>query len=347
MRLNWRGVLGIALSAGFLYWTLHDISWVDVRAHLQRSNLWLLIVSAFVATLIFPLRAIRWRIILEPVVPDVRYGPAWRATCIGMMVNNVWPARIGEIARAYAIVQEEPRLTFSASFASLAVDRLFDTVVVLLLIVVALFDPALSTVGEDVSRRLTQSLGIVTIVAFGVFVLLYLLVFFPGAVLRWYEMIARQVAPRFEERGREMLVAFASGLSVLRSPRRFAVVFFWSLLHWIVSALSFWIAFEAVGIDATFYAALLVQGVIVVAVALPQAPGFFGVFEAAARWVLGSVYGIGADQAVTWAFGYHLLSFIPVTVIGGWYFVRMGLKLGQIRRETEAAAMPDEARASP
>ena len=142
-----------------------------------------------------------------------------------------------------------------------------------------------------------------------------------------------------------MLVAFASGLSVLRSPSRFASVFAWTLAHWLVNALAFWIAFKAVGIEASFFAALLVQGVIVISVALPQAPGFFGVFEAAARWTLVSVYAIGADRAITWAIGFHLLSFIPITVIGGWYFVRMGLHIGQIRSETQAPAVPDEARA--
>jgi hypothetical protein len=142
-----------------------------------------------------------------------------------------------------------------------------------------------------------------------------------------------------------MLVAFASGLSVLRSPSRFASVFLWTLAHWLVNALAFWIAFKAVGIEASYFAALLVQGVIVISVALPQAPGFFGVFEAAAKWTLVSVYAIGADRAITWAIGFHLLSFIPITAIGGWYFVRMGLRLGQIRSETQGPAVPGEARA--
>lgn len=345
MRVNWRGVLGIALSAGFLYWALHDIKWADVRMHLERSNLWLLIASALCATIIFPLRAIRWQIILQPVIPDVKYGPLWRATCIGMMVNNVWPARIGELARAYAITREERRLSFSAAFASLAVDRVFDTVIVILLLVVSLFDPALPSASAEVSRRLTQTLVVVSIAGAAVLAVLYLLVFLPGVVISWYELVTRRVAPRFEARGREMLVAFASGLSVLRSPSRFVAVFLWTLAHWVVSALSFWIAFEAVGINASFYTALLVQGVIVISVALPQAPGFFGVFEAAARWTLVSVYAVGAERAITWAIGYHLLSFIPITIIGGWYFVRMGLHMGQIRSETEGSAVPDEARA--
>jgi hypothetical protein len=345
MRMNWRGVLGIALSAAFLYWALHDIDPAEVMRHLRQSNLWLLLASAACATLMFPLRAIRWRVILEPVLPDVRFGPLWRAVCIGMMVNNVVPARVGELARAYALTREERRLPFSASFASLAVDRVFDAVVVMLLMVLALLDPALPSASPDVSRRLTHTLGLGSIFAAAALSTLYLLVFFPDAMLRWYERFTRRVAPRFEARGREMLVAFASGLSVLRSPSRFASVFAWTTAHWLVSALAFWIGFKAVGIEASYFAALLVQGVIVVGVAIPQAPGFFGVFEAAARWTLVSVYAVAADRAITWAIGYHLLSFIPITLIGGWYFVRLGLHLGEIRSETQRAAAPDEARA--
>jgi uncharacterized protein (TIRG00374 family) len=345
--MNWRGALGIVLSAAFLYWALHDIDPAEVMAHLRQSNIWLLLASAACATLMFPLRALRWRVILQPVLPDVRLGPLWRSVCIGMMVNNVVPARVGEFARAYALTREERRLPFSASFASLAVDRVFDAVVVMLLLVVALFDPALSSASPEVSRRLTHTLGIGSIAAAAVLAGLYLLVFLPETVIRVYERLTRRVAPRFEARGREMLVAFASGLSVLRSPSRFASVFLWTLAHWLVSAFAFWIGFRAVGIEASFFAALLVQGVIVVGVAIPQAPGFFGVFEAAARWTLVSVYAIPADQAITWAIGYHLLSFIPITLIGGWYFVRLGLHLGEIRSETQDAGTPREVRASP
>jgi uncharacterized protein (TIRG00374 family) len=345
MRLTWRGALGILLSAAFLYWALHDIDPAEVMAHLRRSNIALLIVSALCATLTFPLRAFRWRVILRPVLPDVRLGPLWRSVCIGMMINNVVPARVGELARAYAITREERRLPFSAAFASLAVDRVFDAVIVMLLLVVALLDPALPSSSAEVSQRLKHTLGLGTLFAGVALGGLYLLVFLPETVIDWYERFTRRVAPRFEARGREILAAFASGLSVLRSPGRFASVFLWTLAHWMVSALAFWIGFRAVGIEASYFAALLVQGVIVVGVAIPQAPGFFGVFEAAARWTLVSVYAVPADQAITWAIGYHLLSFIPITLIGGWYFIRMGMHLADIQRETQDAAAPDEARA--
>ena len=63
--------------------------------------------------------------------------------------------------------------------------------------------------------------------------------------------------------------------------------------------------------------------------AAPQAPGFFGVFELAGKEGLG-LYGIQPDAAVTWALGFHVLSYLPITVIGAWYFLRAGLSMGEI-----------------
>jgi uncharacterized protein (TIRG00374 family) len=152
----------------------------------------------------------------------------------------------------------------------------------------------------------------------------------------WYQRFARRLAPRFEERGKDVLLTFASGLSVLRSPRRFVAVLGWTTLHWVVNALAWWIACEAVGIDVPFSAMFVLQGLIAIGVAIPSAPGFFGVFEALGREGLG-LYGVDPTLAVTWAIGFHLLSFIPITLIGGYYFVRLGLHFRDLGTATERA----------
>lgn len=346
MQINWRAVLGIVLSAGFLWWALHDVDPGEVLERIRRANIGLLALSVVLATAIFPLRALRWRVILEPVIHHPPLGPLWRATTIGMMVNNVVPARVGEIARAYALTREVPRLPFSASFASLVVDRVFDAVIVMLLLVVALLDPALADTSPEVSSRLTHTLSLGTVFAAMLLGALYALVFFPAVMLRWFEALTRRVAPRFEERGRAMLQAFAQGLSVLRSPGRFVAVFLWTLAHWMLNAFAFWVAFRAFGIEVSYFAALLVQSVIVVGVAIPQAPGFFGVFEAAAKWTLVSVYAVSADAAITWAIGFHILSFIPITLIGAYYFVRLGLHVGELKQQAGDGGEPPAARAT-
>jgi uncharacterized protein (TIRG00374 family) len=336
MKFGWRGALGILLSVLLLAFTLRGVDFGDVAEALRASSIPLFILSAVVGTAIFPLRARRWKTILSPIDDHIAFGPLWRSTAIGMMVNNVVPARAGELARAFALTRECPAIPFSASFASLAVDRLFDALVVLSLMLLAMLDPRFprgqTVAGQPVSYWVTAGALFAGLVLLAV----YLIVFFPQRIVSWYQRVAHRLAPRFEERGTDVLLKFASGLSVLRSPRRFVAVLAWTIVHWIVNALAWWIACEAVGIDVPFSAMFVLQGLIAIGVAIPSAPGFFGVFEALGREGLG-LYGVDPTLAVTWAIGFHLLSFIPITLIGGYYFARLGLHFRDLGTATERA----------
>src|SRR5262245_21048127 len=135
MKLGWRGALGLVLSVALLAWTLRGVHVSEVWESLRQSNLALFILSAATATLIFPVRAWRWRYILEPMAPRLPLGMLWRATAIGMMINNTVPARAGEIARAYALARETPKVRFPAALASLVIDRVFDAIVLIVLLV--------------------------------------------------------------------------------------------------------------------------------------------------------------------------------------------------------------------
>ena len=329
MRIGWRGALGVVLSAAFLYFAFRGIEWDKVAVNVRQANLPLLALSAIAATCIFPLRARRWKPILEPIDPDVPFSRLWSATAIGMMINNVVPARAGEFARAYALSRSTPKVPFPAAFASLAVDRLFDAVVVFGLMFGAMLDPAFPHGVEFGGRPLAEYAAIGVALILLVLVAMYGLILFPGRVLSLYELVARRLVPRLEARGRDALLGLANGLSVLRTPRHFAAVLWWTILHWLTNAFAFWLAFRAVGIAAPFSAALFLQGIIAVGVAVPQAPGFFGAFEGFGKVGLG-VYGVPADQAITWAIGFHFLSYVPITVIGSWYFVRAGLSMGDL-----------------
>lgn len=93
-------MIGIALSVSLLVWTLRGVSLAAVWHELATSNLPLFIASATCATLLFPIRALKWRTILEPVAPDLPFGPLWRSVAIGMMVNNLVPARASRGSRS-------------------------------------------------------------------------------------------------------------------------------------------------------------------------------------------------------------------------------------------------------
>ncbi|AHG90506.1 Lysylphosphatidylglycerol synthetase/glycosyltransferase AglD [Gemmatirosa kalamazoonensis] len=341
MKLDWRSALGIVLSAALLWWTLKDESLTGIWGALRGANVWWFLVASAVCMLIFPLRALRWQVILEPVAGRLPYGPLWRATCIGMMVNNVVPYRAGELARAFALTREVPNISFATVLASLAVDRVFDAVVLLLLTFAPLLDPAFPWNASAHALPIgaiarTALVGVVVLLA-----LLYALVFFPNRLIRLFELATRRVAPGIERRGAEALAAFAEGLGVLRHPGRFVAVFMWTLVHWIVQVASIWIGFFALGIRVPFGAALLLNGVSSFASVLPAAPGFFGQFELSSKLSL-RVYGVRDTLAVGWALGYHVLTFIPITIVGAVYFARLGFSL----RELTASGERDEPRAA-
>ncbi|HVD61508.1 MAG TPA: lysylphosphatidylglycerol synthase transmembrane domain-containing protein [Gemmatimonadaceae bacterium] len=334
MKFNWKSAVGILLSVALLIWTLRGVSIGEVWAELERSNLLLFFLAATAATLIFPLRAIRWKIILAPVQPGIPIGPLWRSIAIGMMVNNLVPARAGEIARAYALTKET-KISFASSLASLAVDRLFDMVVLLGLGVAAVFSPDFprgATVGGQSLGHLARGSVVLVIALVGA---LYMLAIFPSQLVRAFEIFARRVSPTVEERGKNALLKFSAGLSVLKSPTRFALVLFWTIVHWLMNAFAFWLGFRAVGIQLGFMPALFLQLLIGIGVALPSAPGFFGVFEKLATVGL-AIYGIAATAATSWAIGFHILSFIPITVIGIYYFSRLGLSFRELRTTAES-----------
>jgi glycosyltransferase 2 family protein len=336
LRPGWRAALGAVLSAALIYWTLHGISPTEIAHRLANADPLLFLAATFCATVIFALRARRWQTILEPVAGELPLGALWRATAIGMMVNNVIPARAGEIARAYALTRETP-VPFATSLASLAVDRLFDAIVLILLAALSLLDPVLSSSDTLAGRPLSEFAFGAGLVVFLLLVGLYALVFFPTQLLRLFELFARRVSPTIEERGRRVLHTFMQGLSVLRSPGRFAAVLGWTLAHWLVNAVGFWLAFKAVGITAPFSAALFLQAFIALGTAVPALPGFFGVFEYMSVQGL-AVYGVGQEQAATWAIGFHLFSFIPITLIGAYYFTRLGVRLRDLQSAPETTA---------
>jgi glycosyltransferase 2 family protein len=325
MKIPWRGAIGLALTVGFLWWAFKDVEWAAFWRDVRGADPLLVVVSVAVGTAIFPLRALRWRFILDPIEPNLPFGKLWRATAIGVMSNNVFPTgRMGELLRPLAL-SRETNVPFSAAFASLVVDRLFDAIVVLLLGAAALLAP-----GFPGGLSVATYVGTIAFVI-GLAIGVYTVVFFPDLVIRVFELFARRVAPRFEERGRELLRSFMNGLSVLRHPGRFAIVFFWTLVHWLTAVLSFWIMFKAIGIAVPFSAAVLVQVMIVFGVAAPSTPGFFGIFEFFAVLGLG-LYGVERNLAAAWALSYHVLSLIPITLMGAIYLARSGVRLGDLKQ---------------
>ena len=332
------GLLGIVLSLAFLLWALHDVDPTEFFHRIRDANLWLFLLSVGLATLTFPARASRWHIILAARGEPVRWRPVWHATAIGFMANNVLPARAGELARAYA-ASRFVALPLARSIGSIAVERVFDGLIVVLLLAltVATFHfPGAVTVGGTNLATLAAWTGGLFVLALAV---LFFLVHAPQRALASLGAVARRLLPA---RAGDFLVriarSFIEGLSILRAPADFVRVVVWSLAVWLINAAAFYAGFLAFHIGPLpFSAALLLQGIVAVGVALPSSPGFFGPFEAFSRVALG-LYGIPASTAEGFAIGTHLGWFLPITAIGLFFLARSGFSLRDISTPPGVAA---------
>ena len=311
-------------------WVLQSINPRQVWEYAQHANGWLLLLTVVVATLTFPVRTIRWRLILRD--GDGRrlpWTPLWHATTIGFMANNLLPARAGEVARAYVASQQLP-VRFSTALTSLGVERVFDGLTMLGLMALAIAAPSFPA-HAHVGGRSLPAVVTSAAVLFGILLLVALIVVHrPAPWLKVFERVARRLLPaRLAERviaGTEGIIA---GLAVLKSPSRFAGVVFWSLVLWLKNAAAFAICFRAFGIDVPVEAALLLQGIIGFGVAVPSTPGYIGVFEAATLVTL-QFYGVDSSLAVSYALTYHVTTFIPITLLGFWSLSRLHLRLGEL-----------------
>ena len=330
--------MGLVVTLGLLAWALHG---VDARAlidHLRRANPWLMAATTALATLTFPLRAIRWQLILRGTSGSrLPLGPLWHATAIGFMANNLLPVRAGELARAYA-ARQAVSVRFTTALASIAVERVFDGLVLVGLFTVALTVPSFprdATIGGvRLAGLATAGAGLFA----GILIIALFVVHRPAPWMALLGRVARAVLPaRTADRVTHLAEGLVVGLDVLKSPGRFLGVAAWSLLLWLVNAASFAVCFRAFGLPVPPEGALLLQGVIGFGVALPSSPGFVGVFEAATRGTL-AMYGVDATRAVSYAVAYHIGTFVPITLLGLASLSRMRLHLAELR---SAAAAED------
>ncbi len=322
-------VLGIGVSVALLAWALRGVSAEAVLRHVASARAGPLAAAVIVATLTFPLRLIRWRLLFR----DERgkpypSGPLWHAIAIGFTANNLLPLRAGELLRSYTAA----RLTqsrFTTVISSVAVERIFDALTVVALLTFALLSsdlPSSVTVAGTSVTQLARAAGVAGIVA------LLMAIMVVAAPLAAEKMVRRLLpSTGLADRIVDLIEGVRHGLAVLRSPRRLAGVIVWSLVLWLTNAFAFYLGFAAFGIPVDYVGALLLQGLLVLGISVPSTPGFFGPFEAVIVAVL-ALYGIPGSLAFSYAIAFHVTTLIPITLLGLWSLTRIPGGFSALRR---------------
>jgi uncharacterized protein (TIRG00374 family) len=328
---RWQLWLGLAISAFFVWDTLRRLRLADVWQALQGAHYLWLIPGVAVYFLGVWVRAWRWHYLLRPLkrIPTAGMFPV---VAIGYMGNNIYPYRAGELLRAYILRLRED-VPVSASLATVVIERVFDGVVMLGFVIFNL--PALASIsGESGVVGDIRQVAVYGTIAFAAALLVFILgALFPQQSLGLFHRFLEPLLPkRIRPKVSGILVSFWSGLESLRSPGNVLMVLLTTTVVWLFETGKYWFVMHAFPFTVSFFALMLMNGIVNLATTLPSAPGYVGTFDRPGIAVL-EAFGVDRALAAGYTLVLHGALWLPITLLGAYYLARQRLTWRQVRTE--------------
>lgn len=319
----------MAVSGVFLAFALRGLKFDEFFLRVREANYLWLLPSVGVYFLGVWARTWRWHYMLRPLKSVALY-PLFRIVCIGYMGNNIFPARAGEVLRSYVLRREES-IRMSASLATVLVERLFDGLVMLSFVFIALPFVNLNAALSEY-RWLIGATTVLFLTALFVFLLLASR---PALAQRIYIPLFRHLLPEgLAERAIAVGDRFMTGFASLSSSRDVFLIFATSVLVWLFETGKYWFVMQAFDFQVSFFTLMLMNGVVNLATTIPAAPGHIGTFDAPGIAILEAA---GVDQATATAYTLvlHVALWLPITALGAFYLWRSHISLSDVQGEME------------
>jgi glycosyltransferase 2 family protein len=343
-------LLGFGLTLFFLAIVLLNVKFDEVGKAFGQANYLYLIPAISITFLAYLVRAWRWQIILKPT-KEVSYGTSYSVMMIGFMANNLLPARIGEFVRAYTLGAQE-KISKSLSLATIVLERVCDG-----LTLVAFMGLALVAFPSPKQTGWTEFIEIFSTAVFlGAILFLAFLIIREKLALRLVSFLMRPLPARLEKKAHNILTSFVLGLHALKNGRSIVAIVLTSALVWSMEGCSYYLMLRAFNLDRLMSpmqligAGLLLLVFVNLGTMVPSAPGFFGVYQAAATVALGA-YAVSSATAFSLALLTNTFQYVLVTAIGLVFFTRRNMSFKALRAnksagDKEQAAETEEAAAS-
>jgi hypothetical protein len=328
-----RTIISFSLTAVFLYLAFHNTNLGDLWNSLKGANLWWTIALVPIGLFSHWVRAWRWQFLVAPIKRRTSVKNLFSAVMIGYMVNNVLP-RFGEIVRAYAISRQEG-ISKGAALGTVVVERILDTFVFLLMLCAVLFFYP-NALAPFVNHA--ESLRVYFLAGAIVLLILSAVFFFKGETLFGLMKLLKPVVPkRYAERIDRIIESFLAGIGAGSARETLLVVTLLSLFLYFVYAVALYAAFFTLEPIKAFHfdfgVAVVLLTITTVAYVLP-APGALGTYHSFLTFSLVSIYRVDQTSALSFSIITHEVSYLTITVVGLWYFMKDHLRMAEITAQS-------------
>lgn len=323
-------ILILAIGSGLVYWFISRLDLKTVGEQLRNARLLPLLLAALLINLTIFARALRWREFLAPIA-KVKLSNLISATAVGFGGLFVI-GRAAEVLRP-TILSLREKLQPSATFATILIERIFDTVTVTTFFSICLLFAELPPEQTRAWQKVggTQTLGLILLagIIVGVIILIFLRLKAERIIL-WLERNGTRLPAKLSQLLLNFVRHLADGLSILLNFKELLITVLYTLLVWSLIATATWLTLYAFGLNFSLMRIIFILGFGLVGSVVPTPGGSAGAFHAAAAKAL-EFLGIEPSLAASVAIVYHLIAFGPPFILGLYYLIRHDISFGQLR----------------
>ena len=326
-------LIGVAVSAFFIYLTVPSLHLPDVMQAIRTANYWWILPGIAVYFVGLWARAWRWHYTLRHLKP-VPVASLYPLVCIGYFGNNVYPFRAGEVLRSY-VLKRRHDIAITSSLATVIIERVFDGLVMLVFVFLALpFAPM-----PEQYRSLVMLLTTLMLAATALFVWMAVKPCWMARVYTWFA--DRLLPQRIRTRTDDIYTRFMAGLASMGRGRDILLIFATSVVIWLLETGKYWFVMHAFDFQVGFIVLMLMNGLVNLATTLPSAPGYIGTFDTPGIETL-AAFGVERNLAASYTFTLHAALWLPVTAVGAYYFWREHLRWNDFSQAQRQVALAEE-----
>jgi uncharacterized protein (TIRG00374 family) len=334
----------LTLLAVLILWFFgRNLNWTEVEASLRKADPTYITLSVLIICLGYFLRAIRWKVLLEPIT-DVSLRELFATTTVGFAAIFLI-GRAGEIVRPMWLPMRDHRVRPSAALVTLVLERIFDLAALVCFFSFNLlfFTPP---AGREDEFRFVEWIGwgMLAAVAAG-FVALFVYQRYAVSFNEWFgRFIDRRWIPqRLQKIMHSILEQLTAALGILRDWKETFWLVFWTIALWLSISIPTWLVLLAFNLDISFSDSLFIMGFATVSSVVPTPGGAAGAFHTAtAASLIFLRNNLKYEDAAAVAIIMHLVYFAPAIIFGLYYLFRGDISIQRFRTLIDSENAVDE-----
>ena len=316
-----RTIISLALPLVLLYLfarSLPGFHLDEVPGTILRAN-WLYLAAAFgIFYLGFPLRGLRWTILIRQTGFPLGVRDATEIIFLSWLVNCLVPAKLGDIYRAY-LLKINSTVSLSRTFGTVFIERILDLFAIVVLGLAAGFVSFRSGLPAEIQLVFAAGVVVVVLLAAGLLTMrnfgrrIMARLPLPERVVEFYDRFEEGVFSSVGLRALPGLVVITGLVWATEATR----------LYLVVQALG--LSDVHLGISGAFFIALSAS----LLTAIPITPAGLGFVEGAVVGLLTLVYKVPSTEALAITVVDRTISVLTIIVLGAIAYAISGKRRGE------------------